>query len=81
MVLDEIENTRELLQLWETSEIDFMVISGYAETPLIHGENFGELLKKRIELMTGRENDEPYIDPNYMWRMSGPEWYQENDKK
>jgi hypothetical protein len=81
MVLDEIENTRELLQLWETSEVDFMVISGYAETPLIHGENFGELLKKRIELMTGRENDEPYIDPNYMWRMSGPEWYQENDKK
>lgn len=81
MVLDEIENTRELLQLWETSEIDFMVISGYAETPLIHGENFGELLKKRIKLMAGHENDEPYIDPNYMWRMSGPEWYREDDKK
>lgn len=75
MVLDEIENTRELLELWETSEVDFMVISEYAETPLIHGENFGDLLKQRIELMTGRENDEPYIDPDYMWRMSGPEWY------
>ncbi len=72
MVLDEIENTRELLELWQTSEVDFMVISGYAETPLIHGENFGELLKRRIELMTGRENDEPYIDPDYMWRMSRP---------
>jgi hypothetical protein len=80
LVLDEIENTRELLQLWETSDVDFMVVSGYAETPLIHGENFGELLKKRIELMTGRENDEPYIDPDYMWRMSGPEWYRDEKK-
>ncbi len=75
MVLDEIENTRELLELWNTSTVDFMAISQYAETPLIHGQNFGELLKKRIQLMTGRENDDPYIDPNYMWRMSGPEWY------
>ncbi len=76
MVLDEIENTKELLALWESSKIDFMVISNYAETPLIHGPNFGELLKRRIELMTGRENDEPYIDPNFMWRMSAPDWWQ-----
>ncbi len=81
MVLDEIENTRELIELWKTSTIDFMVVSQYAETPLIHGENFGELLKKRIELMTGRENDEPFIDPDYMWRMSGPEWYRWKDRK
>ena len=74
MVLDEIENTRELLELLNTSKVDFMAISGYAETPLMYGQNIGELLKKRIQLMTGRENDEPYIDPNYMWRMSGPEW-------
>jgi len=80
MVLDEIENTKELLELWETSEIDFMVISEYAETPLIHGENFGELLKKRIKLMTGREDDEPYIDPDYMWRMSAPEWYRDRNR-
>ncbi len=79
MVLDEIENTKELLALWETSSVDFMAISEYAESPLIHGENFGDLLKRRIELMTGRENDEPYIDPNYMWRMSGPEWYRTGD--
>ncbi len=76
MVLDEIENTKELLALWESSKVDFMVISNYAETPLIHGPNFGELLKRRIELMTGRENDEPYIDPNFMWRMSAPDWWQ-----
>ena len=74
MVLDEIENSRELLLLWETSTVDFMVISDYAETPLIYGKNFAELLKKRIELMMGRENDEPYIDPHYMWRRSGPGW-------
>ncbi len=80
MVLDELENTKELLALWETSSVDFMVISQYAETPLIYGENFGELLKRRIELMTGREDDEPFIDPDYMWRMSVPEWYL-SDKK
>ncbi|MBF8297220.1 MAG: hypothetical protein HW389_3765, partial [Bacteroidetes bacterium] len=32
-------------------------------------ENFGELLKKKIELMERHRDDEPYIDPNYMWRM------------
>lgn len=76
MVLDEIENSKELLNLWETSSVDFMVISQVSESPLIYGENFGTNLKKRIELMKKHVNDEPYIDPDYMWRMSGPEWYQ-----
>ncbi len=69
MVLDEIQNTRDLLELWENSSTDFMPISTMGETMLIYGENFGELLNKKIELMTGHENDEPYIDPDFMWRM------------
>ena len=69
MVLDEIQNTRDLLKLWENSKVDFIPVSTMGETMLIYGLNLGELLKKKIELMTGRENDEPFIDPNFMWQM------------
>jgi hypothetical protein len=69
MVLDEIKNTQDLLKLWENSTVDFMPVSTMGETMVIYGENLGELLKKKIELMTGRENDEPSIDPNFMWQM------------
>jgi hypothetical protein len=69
MVLDEIQNTRGLLKLWENSKVDFIPVSTMGETMLIYGLNLGELLKKKIELMTGRENDEPFIDPNFMWQM------------
>jgi len=69
MVLDEIKNTQDLLKLWENSTVDFIPVSTMGETMVIYGENLGELLKKKIELMTGRENDEPSIDPNFMWQM------------
>jgi hypothetical protein len=69
MVLDEIQNTKDLLKLWESSTVDFFPISSMGETMLIYGENFGELLKRKIELMKGHEDDEPYINPNFMWQM------------
>lgn len=69
MVLDEIENTKALLKLWQNSSTDFIPISTMGETMMIYGENFGELLQRKIELMTGREDDEPYINPNFMWQM------------
>jgi hypothetical protein len=69
-VLDELENTKELLELWENSPVEFMIVSAVGETDFIYGDNFGELLKKRLKLMQGRENDEPYIDPDFMWKKS-----------
>jgi hypothetical protein len=69
MVLNEIQNTQDLLKLWENSKVDFIPVSTMGETMTIYGENLGELLKKKIELMTGRENDVPSIDPNFMWQM------------
>jgi hypothetical protein len=67
----EIKNTAELLELWESSNgVEFMALTDMGETPLIHGENFGELLKKKIELMKKHADDEPYIDPDYMWKRS-----------
>jgi hypothetical protein len=65
----EILNCRELLRLWKEAPIEWMVISGTEETPFIHGENFPKLLKKKIALMERHKHDEPYIDPDYMFRI------------
>lgn len=69
MIANELWNTHNLLKLWQTSSIEFIPISSRQESLHLYGENFGELLKKKIELMQRHESDEPYIDPNYMWRM------------
>jgi len=70
MVLDEIANTRDLLELWNTSTSKWMILSDVGETTFIYYKNFGELLSKKIDLMTGRENDDPYVDPDFQWRLS-----------
>ncbi len=69
MISDEIENSKELLNLWQNSKVDFMPISDLTESMYTYGDNFGELLQKRIELMEKHKNDTPYINPNFMWRM------------
>ena len=71
MVLEEIENTKDLLNLWETSTTNWIIISDVAETTFIYYKNIGEQMKRKIALMTGRENDEPYVDPNFAWRVPG----------
>lgn len=69
MVDNELQNARNLLHLWETSQVEFIPISKSGESLHIYGNNFGELLKKKIALMEKHANDEPYIDAHYMWRM------------
>jgi hypothetical protein len=71
MVLDEIENTKELLKLWETSKTNWMILSDVGETTFIYYKNFGEQLKRKIALMKGHESDEPYVDPDFQWRVPG----------
>jgi hypothetical protein len=71
MVLDEIENTKKLLELWETSSTNWMILSDVGETTFIYYKNFGEQLKRKITLMKGHENDEPRVDPNFQWRVPG----------
>lgn len=70
-VLDEKENARDLLQHVRAATTEWMLTSAVGETTFIYGDNFAELLEKKIELMEGRENDEPYIDPDFMWRVPG----------
>ncbi|MFV1981236.1 MAG: hypothetical protein ACC655_08800, partial [Rhodothermia bacterium] len=69
MVENELENTRDLLELWENSTVDFIPIAEAGETMHTYGSNFGELLRRKIELMEQYGSHEPYIDPNYMWRI------------
>lgn len=69
MVANELENTRELLDLWESSTVDFIPIAEAGETMHTYGTNFGDLLRRKIDLMVQYGYHEPYIDPNYMWRM------------
>jgi hypothetical protein len=69
MVGNELDNAKGLLKLWTESRVDWMPISSIGESLHIYGENFGEHLKRKIALMTRHIDDEPFVDPEYMWRM------------
>jgi hypothetical protein len=69
MVINELENTRNLMKLWSESSVDWMPISQSEESLHIYAENFGDHLQRKIVLMERHIEDEPYIDPDYMWRM------------
>jgi hypothetical protein len=69
MVMSELGNTRDLLKLWQESSVDWMPISQSQESLHIYAENFGEHLQRKITLMEQHIDDEPFIDPGYMWRM------------
>ncbi|MGE5313492.1 MAG: hypothetical protein ACM3Q4_02220 [Acidobacteriota bacterium] len=73
MVLDEIDNTKALLNHWETAKTKWMIVSEVGETTFIYYKNFGEHLKLKLKLMKGRENDTPYVDPDFQWRVPGLE--------
>jgi hypothetical protein len=68
MIDSELQNTRELLLLWQRSTRDVIPISASGETLHIYGDNFGELLEKKIALMGHHRDDEPRVDKEYMWR-------------
>lgn len=70
MMEKEIRNCRELIELWNESPIEWMIVSGTEETPFIHAANFAELLEKKITLMENHRKDEPSLDPDYMFRLA-----------
>lgn len=70
MMEKEIENSERLLSLLE-SGVEFIATTDQEETQLIHGDNLGELLQKRILLMQEHKEDKPYIDQDYIERMAG----------
>lgn len=70
-VLDEKANAAALLEHAESARTEWMLTSAVGETTFIYGDNFKDLLRRKIELMEDREDDEPYIDPDFMWRVPG----------
>lgn len=70
-VLDEKANARELLEHTESAQTEWMLTSAVGETTFIYGDNFADLLRRKIDLMEGREDDEPFVDPDFMWRVPG----------
>lgn len=46
----ELDNARNLLLLWERSDVDFMPLMAHGETTHHYGMNLGELLRHRIDL-------------------------------
>ncbi len=70
-ILDEKENAQRLLEHVESASTEWMIQSNLGETTFIYGDNIAELIRKKIALMEGRENDEPHVDPDYMWRVPG----------
>jgi len=69
MVAGELANARDLLTLWQHSAGMWMPVSALGESLHLYGQNFGELLGRKIALMERHAHDEPHIDPQYMWRM------------
>ncbi len=69
MMEREIQNAHESIRLWREAPVEWMIISGFGETPFIYGENYPELLVKKIALMKKYGGDEPFIDPGYMFRV------------
>ncbi|MDD8025769.1 MAG: hypothetical protein PHI34_04595 [Acidobacteriota bacterium] len=71
----EIRNAEALLALWNEADVEWMMVAAVGETPFIHGENFPDLLRRKISLMRRHRRDEPGIDPDYMFRIpGGPEF-------
>lgn len=69
MIDRDLDNTRDLLDLWETSETEFILVSDTGETSFILGENLGDQLRRKIELTERYRNVEPYIDRDILWRI------------
>jgi len=69
MVDDEVANARDLAALFETSETRFMPIDPAGETFNMYGANLAGLIRRKAALMEAHRNDEPRIDPDFMWRL------------
>lgn len=69
MIDDEIANAKDLASLFDSSRTRFMPIDPTGETFNMYGPNLAELVRKKIALMGKHRDDEPRIDPDFMWRL------------
>jgi len=69
MVDDEIANAKALAALFESSTTRFMPVDPTGETFNMYGPNLASLIVRKVALMEAHRNDEPRIDPDFMWRL------------
>ncbi|MEM1271298.1 MAG: hypothetical protein AAGI08_14745 [Bacteroidota bacterium] len=69
VVDDELANARHLLDLWNTTDVEFALITDQGETSYIYGDNLGELIERKIALTEQYRDVEPAIDREIMWRV------------
>lgn len=69
MVDDEVGNAHALAALFEESKTRFMPVNPTGETFNMYGTNLPELIRRKVALMEKHRNDEPRIDPDFMWRL------------
>ncbi len=69
MIDDEIANAEALAALFESSTTRFMPIDPSGETFNMYGPNLASLIRRKVALMEAHRNDEPRIDPDFMWRL------------
>ncbi len=69
MVDDEIANALDLAALFESSTTRFMPVDPGGETFNMYGTNLAGLARRKIALMKKHRDDEPRIDPDFMWRL------------
>ena len=72
MIELEIDNSYRLLDILD-DDVEFMAITDKGETPLVHGVNIRNNIRKRIILMQEHFDDEPYIETGFIERISGAE--------
>ena len=65
----EIQNSRDLLELWKETDVEWMIVAEDGETPFLYGDNMPDLLERRISLMERHMGDIPAVDPDYMFRV------------
>lgn len=71
----DLKNTAELLDLIETTDTEFMVVSAAGNHTYFYGEDLPELLRKRIALTTQYRYHKPRIDREILWReVPGTKW-------
>ncbi len=64
----ELANTRGLLEHFEHSPTEFMVVSETGESTFIYGKNLGEHLRTKLRLMEKYRHRKPRIDRDILWR-------------
>jgi hypothetical protein len=65
----DLQNTRDLLALWEESRNELFLVSDTGETSFVFGDNMSELFRRKIELTEQYRFMAPRIDRDIMWRL------------